>query len=162
MLEHPCLWLSATTDSSPFAPGAASRVRAVLDAESLELLGHLTFAGSKWWWGRGSRRFTAFESPDAALVFRARLVGWFRRTTVVEDADGHLVAIVRGDDLLSRSGGFVARHQRTGAAGRLVGPTGDVLAEWRADGVGTRVCFRPPIFGEPFAKMGVLAVILTS
>jgi hypothetical protein len=161
MLEHPCLWLSAPTDASPFAPEAAGRARAVLDAESRELLGHLTFDGSKWW-GRDSRSLAAFESPDAALVFRARPIGWFRRTTAVEDADGHLVAVVRGDDLLSRSGGFVARHQRAGAAGRFVGPAGNVLAEWCADGVGTRVCFRPPIVGQPFAKMGVLAAILTA
>jgi hypothetical protein len=161
MLEHAYLWLSAPTASGPLAPGRRGKVRAILDAASRELLGHLTLHSRRWPWGRG-RRFAAYEAPDASLLFTGSAVGWLRRTTAVEEADGHLVAVVRGDYLLSPAGGFLAVHQLAahGRSGRFVGPTGADLAQWEANGVGTLIRFGPAVVDEPFVKMGLIAALI--
>jgi hypothetical protein len=161
MLEHPCLWLSAPTDAGPFARGRG-KARAVLDAESRQVLGHFTLHPKRRIpWGRG-RHFTAYEAPDASLVFSGWAVGWLSRTTAVQDADSRLVAVVRGDYLLTPAGGFLAMHHREarGGAGRFVGPTGAALSDWRIEGVGTLIRFHPAVYEEPFVKMGLLAAVL--
>src|SRR5581483_6944048 len=154
MLEHAQLWLSAPTEAGPFAPGVRGAVRVVLDPDTRATLGYVVQPARRWPWQRG-RRFTVYEAPDASLVCTGWAVGWLWRTTAVHEADGNLVAVVRGDYILAPAGGLYAVHRPGpgGTSGQFIGPMGEELAAWDKDGVGTRIEFRTPIQDEPFVKM---------
>lgn len=163
MLEHASLWLSAPTATwPPGLPRAGKLLRSVRAGDTREPLGQVALTAGRWWpWPAGGR-LAAYESPDTSLLFTARQARWLRRRSVIADADGHTVALLRGPYLLGRTHRFVAFHRI--AADRRCGVfdavDGMEVARWRADGVGTLIEFAEAVKREPFAKMGLLAAVL--
>jgi hypothetical protein len=138
-------------------------VRLLLDTDSRALVGHLVVYPRRWWPWRRGRQFAAYEAPDASLVFCGRIVGWPVGMTTVQDADGHLVALVRGNYILSPGGALLAYYQPEPASRRslFLGPDGLEIARWEVEGTGTALHFGPAVQEEPFTKMGLLAAVLT-
>src|SRR4051794_33364789 len=122
MLEHSSVWVSAPTAAWPAeVPRTGRFFRWVLAADTREPLGHLAIAPARWWPWPAGRRIAAYEAPDWSLLFTARPSGWFRHQVAVADADGHVVATVRGQYVIGRGNRFVAYQERPGY---FVGPAG--------------------------------------
>jgi hypothetical protein len=165
MLEHNSLWLSAATAVwPPDLPRTGRWLRWVLAADTRAPLGHVAVTPDRGWpWPAGGR-IAAYESPDASLLFTASRSGWFRRRTVVCDADGYRVAWVRGMHVFGRANHLLAlkRPAVGGRAGAFMGPQGTEVGTWRQDGAGTVIEFADVIRVKPFAKMGLLAAVLSN
>jgi hypothetical protein len=164
MLERPTLWLSPVTDAWPLPAGdTGGRVRVLLDPAGQEVVGHIVLPRRSWRPWRRGRPFAVYEAPDASLVCNGLILGWPERLTTVQDADARLVAVVRDGSIFSPGGGVwaVYRPATPGASGRFVGPGGE-LAHWEADRGGMTLRFGRSVQDEPFLKMGMLAVVLSS
>jgi hypothetical protein len=161
MLEHPSLWLSAAIATwPPGLPRTGRWLRWVLAGDTRAPLGHIAGNPGRWWpWPAGAR-FAAYELPDVSLLFTARQTGWVRRRTVVVDADAFMVSVIRGPYVLCRGNRFAAYHRPGSRV--FLGPEGIEIARWRPDGVGTLIEFGDGVRDDPFAKMGILAAVLTA
>jgi hypothetical protein len=160
MLEHASLWISAPTATwPPGLPRTGELLRWVLEGETRSPLGHVAIRPARWWPWPAAGRVAAYEAPDSSLVFTARRAGLLRRAVVIDDADGHPAASVRGPYVVDRANRFVGYRQRPGL---FVGSFGVEVARWRHDGLATSITFGDSVRDEPFAKMGLLGAILTT
>jgi hypothetical protein len=158
MLEHPALWLSA-----PHTRGRGGAVaRLVYAATGRAPLGQVGEHFWRWWPWPVRSGLTVTEGPDRSALFAVRRAGWLPHGWDVFDADGRLVALLRGAYLMAPGGGVVGMAQRRPgwAGGVCVGPGGLDLAAWRPDGPGLCVEFRDCVRDEPFVKMALLTVAL--
>jgi hypothetical protein len=163
MLEHRSLWLSAETATwPPGLPRSGRLLRWVLAGDTRAPLGHVAITPARWWRWPAGCRIAAYESPDGSLVFTARQAGWLRRRTIVADADGRTVAVLRGPYVLGRGSRFIAYHRVNAdrISGHFAAGDGGEAACWRADGVGAVLEFGDSVKREPFAKMGLFAAVL--
>lgn len=161
MLELPTLWISAPTAAWP--PGlspTAPFLRRILTGEGREVLGHVALAPGRWVPWPAGPQVAAYEEPDASLLFRARGLGWLRRTILVTEADGNAVAYVYDNCVVTSAGRLVAAYRRARGRGAFIGAAGSEVAGWTAVGGGMRVDFAAELRNEPFAKMALLAAVL--
>jgi hypothetical protein len=163
VIDTPSLWLSPSTAVwPPGLPQTGRRLRRVLAADSREPLGHVALSPGRWWPWPAGRTIVAYEAPDSSLVFTARRLGWLRPTTVVTEADGHIVAFAYEDRVASPTYRFLARRDCPGGwrSGAFVASVGVTLFRWEPSGGGTVTHFAEETRNEPFLRMGLLAALL--
>jgi hypothetical protein len=151
----------------PWAPARrgdpAAPARPVCAGRSGAVLGFVVrraAEGWAWWpWSR-PERLEVFETEDESLLLTVAR-GW-GNTWKVLDADDRLVGQIRGDYVYDGEAQCLAVREPAGEGfGRLV--SGDeALAEWAPHENGVRLAFADRLEKEPFAKMVLLAAVLTA
>jgi hypothetical protein len=159
MLEQPTLLLHPWSPAS--APGPT---RAITDPTDGRLLGTVrwTVPPARSWFGWLRRPTLAVhESEDEPLVFTVRRLWSLAPRWEVSDADGHPVAILRRDWILTCFGDCLAWIQRESShVARFCGPDGREVAQWHLSGGTQRLVFGLDIQEEPFIKMAVLGLVV--
>jgi len=141
MLEHPSLVVESR-----------GPCRAILDSNSGERIGSAVRV-PRGWLRPGATAI--HESPDNSLLAVTGRANWLG-PTVVWDADGQTVAILRGDLLVGPGGEFLARR-----AGRsFVTSSSEALVTWTPSANRLLVRFAEQTDGQPFLRMALLAAAL--
>lgn len=152
MLEHTHLLVQP--------PDAAGR-RAIRDAHTGQLLGHAGWRarGRESWWQRLlGAELEVREQDDEPLVFTVRRNWTPWRSQEVRDAEGYRVGRVRMPFLLDRFSECLAVRRPAGKDQSVYRSLEGVeLGVTHKDGDGCRVTFLPAVFGDPLAKMVLLA-----
>lgn len=119
-----------------------------------EAVGAARWRYRPWWRGWPTAILEVREEVQGPLVctIRRQLALWARRE--VRDAESELVGVVAGRWLLDRWGNVAMRRR----GGELLDERDAVLATVQA----ARLEFRPLVQQDPFAKMLLLAAVLTS
>jgi hypothetical protein len=163
VLEHSELvlrpWAPAHRDG-PTAPAVPARP--IFDSHGDTLLGVVVWrkpAGWQGWpWAR-RERFEVYETEDEPLLMTVSR-GW-GNSWKVHDADERLVGQVRGGDVFDGAYQCLAVWESAGETwGRLMSGE-EMLAEWARKGDEVRLTFTERLDKEPFAKMVLLAAVLT-
>jgi hypothetical protein len=161
MLEHGELVLRPW--ASVRAGGPAAPTRLIGAGRGGAVLGFAVrrpAVGWRFWPWSVPERFEVFETEDESLLLTATR-GW-ANTWKVRDAEERLVGQIRGDFVYDGDAGCLAeRVPGEDGRGRLV--SGDeTLAEWVRYEDGVRLSFADRLEKEPFAKMVLLAAVLTA
>jgi hypothetical protein len=161
MLEHGELVLRPWAPARRNGPAAPTRpIRAGRGDAPLGFAVRRQAEGWRWWPWSLPERFEVFETEDESLLLTVTR-GW-ASTWTVRDADERLVGRIRGDFVYDGAAECLAeREPAEEGCGRLV--SGDeTLAEWAAYEDGVRLVFAGRLEKEPFAKMVLLAAVLTA
>jgi len=163
MLEEPelliCPWAA---DAGPST--VAARKRLIRLPGSNRFLGLARSASAHAWWSWLTRKtLQVFETEDASLLMTVYRPRGLRRTWEVYDAEERRVGFIYRDGLWESSGVRLAKIERNpaGGSGRFMSPSEAELAtfELRPDGI--LLVFKPALAGKPFARMTVLAALLS-
>jgi hypothetical protein len=161
MLEHGELVLRPWAPARADGPAAPTRhIRAGRGGAALGFAVRRRAEGWPFWpWAR-PERFEVFETEDESLLMTVTR-GW-ADTWKVRDADERLVGQIRGGFVYDGAAECLAeRAASEEGQGRLV--SGDeTLAEWVRYEDGVRLLFADRLEKEPFAKMVLLAAVLTA
>lgn len=125
-------------------------------------IGRLIFDSVTWLPWRVRWQLAAFESPEESELFVGRRAGWAPRDWDVFDADGRLVALVRGAFLLSAAGDVCGQCRRSAPSlpGGVVDSAGARLASWSGANSELDLRFAPEIALSPFLKMAIVVAAL--
>jgi hypothetical protein len=116
----------------------------------------------RWWWRWLRRVMAVHEQLDEPLVFTVRRCFTLAPAFHVYDADDELVGTVALPWLLDRWGRpSVEMTTLPGGGGVFRTDRGDMLAEWKPDGMVVRLELHEPISGDPFLKMLLVAAMLS-
>jgi hypothetical protein len=161
--------------------------RLIVEGESRRPLGFVRRRLPNWGWQRlrlWNGWLDVFETQDASLLFTVRRRWGFTPTWNVRDADRHRIGslfvegrrwLLRGREgrqaqgaerflVADRAGGPFARVERFegSAPARMLGVFGEELGRWFVSPEGTQLEFAASESLSPFAKMSLLAAVLTA
>jgi len=164
MLEEPelliCPWAA---EAGP--PAVAARKRLIRLSGSGRFLGLARSASAHAWWSWLTRKtLQVFETEDASLLMTVYRPRGLRRTWEVYDAEERRVGFIYRDGLWETSGARLATTEQNpaGGGGRFINPTGAELASFELrHEEGILLAFKPGLEGKPFARMTVLAAVLS-
>jgi hypothetical protein len=164
MLEEPelliCPWAA---EAGP--PHATLRKRLIRRPATGQFLGFARVLSALSWWSWLTRKtLQVFETEDASLLMTVYRPWGLRRTWEVHDAEERRVGFIYRDGLWESSGARLAATQWTAAngGGRFVSPAGSELATFEpGQQEGMRLVFHPALEGKPFARLTVLAAVLS-
>jgi hypothetical protein len=163
MLEEPelliCPWAA-----EPGPRSTAIRKRLIRLPATSRFLGFARAAPALSWWSWLTRRtLQVFETEDASLLMTLYRPWALRRTWEVRDAEERHVGFIYRNGLWDSAGARLAGTQwaAVNGAGRFLSPTGSELAAFEPGQDGIRLVFHPVLEGKPFARMTVLAAVLS-
>jgi hypothetical protein len=157
MLEHSTLLVR---------PRGAAPVQAIVAADTGAPLGLARWTGGEappWWWPFDNRVLAVHEYEDEPLLFTVRRCWGLVSCQEVRDAEGHRVGTLAGSRVRNRFGRKLAVLCREGrGTWAFRGLGGEPLARVTGDERGRQVAFGPGVEGDPFAKMLLLAAVLST
>lgn len=126
------------------------------------LLGRVVVDPVEWLPWRLRWHLAAYEGPENSELFTSRRAGWAPRDWDVFDADGRLVALMRGSFVLNGGGEILGQRRRQSptAIGAVINPDGVRVGSWSGSETRREIQFLAESAGNPFLRMAIMVAAL--